>query len=658
MTRNFSAIAALFLAGTLFFAINVLSNATLHSARFDLTEDGLFTLSEGTLNTLAKLDEPIRLRFFYSEKLANDIPGAQAYSQRVRDMLKEFEAKADGKLILEIIDPEPFSEAEDKAVALGIQGLETGGGDKFFLGLAASNMVDGQETIPFFAQDREQFLEYDLTRLIAKLSTGEQPKVGVLTGLPLDIGKGGVEGLMRGNIEPFVLYEQMGEFYDVTLLPKQFLQVDADLDVLVIVQPDNPDLLTRYAIDQFVMRGGRVIAFTDPVSEVAKPPAKTKNPLASPDATSPSSELADLYQSWGIAMDENIIVGDRKNGLRVAVDYQGERQNVAYIAWLGLGKPAFNQEDPVTADLSYMTFAMPGFLTPLEGATTQFTPLISSSTDSGPIEATLILRRAPNPIDLLRDFEPTAQSYTIAARVSGPAASAFPAGPPPLPEDADDVLRERYAALPAHIAQAQSPINIIAVADTDMWDDGWWVQSTSFRGQRIAVPTADNGNFVLGAIENMTGSNELISLRSRARSNRPFTVVAEILASAESRYLAEEQRLEQELKQTEARLAQMERPSSAGMPLPEGGAGQSFISAEQEREIARAREQIAQTRAALREVQRSLREDVDRLAATLRFINIGLMPLIVALAALLFGWIRRQRRKQRARNAWLTEAKQ
>ena len=159
MTRNFSAIAALFLAGTLFFAINVLSNATLHSARFDLTEDGLFTLSEGTLNTLAKLDEPIRLRFFYSEKLANNIPGAQAYSQRVRDMLKEFETKADGKLILEIIDPEPFSEAEDKAVALGIQGLETGGGDKFFLGLAAINMVDGQETIPFFAQDREQFLE-------------------------------------------------------------------------------------------------------------------------------------------------------------------------------------------------------------------------------------------------------------------------------------------------------------------------------------------------------------------------------------------------------------------------------------------------------------------------------------------------------------------
>ena len=658
MTRNFSAIAALLLAGTLFFAVNLLSNATLHSARFDLTEDRLFTLSAGTLNTLAKLDEPIRLRFFYSEKLANDIPGAQAYSQRVRDMLKEFEARADGKLILEIIDPQPFSEEEDEALALGIQGLETGGGDKFFLGLAATNMIDGQDTIPFFAQDREQFLEYDLTRLITKLSTSGLPKVGVLTGLPLDIGKGGVESMMRGNIKPFVLYEQMREFYDVTLLPKQFLQVDKGLDVLVIVHPDNLDLLTRYAIDQFVMRGGRVIAFTDPVSEVAKPPAKTKNPLASPDATSPSSELADLYQSWGIAMDENLVVGDRKNGLRVAVDYLGERQNVAYIAWLGLGETAFNAEDPVTADLSYMTFAMPGFLTPLEGATTRFTPLISSSADSGPIEATLMLRRAPNPVDLLRDFEPTAETYTIAARISGPAASAFPAGPPPLPDEADDVLRETYAALPAHVAQSQSPINVIAVADTDMWDDGWWVQSTDFRGQRITVPTADNGNFVLGAIENMAGSNDLISLRSRAKSNRPFTVVAELLANAESRYLAEEQRLEQELKQTEARLAQMERPNAGGMPPPDGGAGQSFLSSEQEQEIARARAQIAQTRSALREVQRSLREDVDNLAATLRFINIGLMPLIVAVAALLFGWIRRQRRKHRARNAWLEEANQ
>ena len=210
------------------------------------------------------------------------------------------------------------------------------------------------------------------------------------------------------------------------------------------------------------------------------------------------------------------------------------------------------------------------------------------------------------------------------------------------------MLAETYTDLSAQLVESAEPINVIVVADTDLWDDGWWVQTTRFRGQRIAVPTADNGNFVLAAIENMTGSNDLISLRSRAQSTRPFTVVAELLSDAESRYLAEEERLKDELQETERRLARMERPTVSGLPDAEGGAGELFLTTEQEAEIARARAQIANTRAALREVQRTVRQDVDALESTLRFVNIGLMPALISALAVIFGLARRQRRKARS----------
>lgn len=646
MQRSLQAPLALVLTAILFLAVNVLSNATLYSARFDLTQDRLYTLSQGTRNVLAKLNEPVRLQFFFSERLAKNVPGAQVYGQRVRDMLKEFEANSGGNLQLEIIDPEPFSEAEERASNLGLRGLGAQNGEKFFLGLAAANMVDGQEVIPFFTQDREQFLEYDLTQLISKLSTIKKPKIGVISGLPLDIGKGGIEALMRGEIKPFMLYQQMRESFDVEMLTGQFAEIDDAFNVVLIVQPKEMDALTRYAIDQYVLRGGRVIAFTDPVSEVGKPMSRSKNPLTDRDAFSPSSSMPELYRAWGVEMDPNYIVADRAFGQRVMVDNLGEQQDTTYVAWLGLREAALQQGDPVTGELSYVTMAMAGHLKKLPDATTQFTPLISSSTDAALIEATMKLRRAPNPIDLLRGFEPSGERYVMAARLSGDAASAFPNGAPQLPADASPELSESYKALRPHLAKSQQPINVIAIADTDLWDDNWWVEISEYRGERVAVPTADNANLVMAAIENMTGSGDLISLRSRSKSTRPFLVVQELMRAAESRYLEEEERLKTELQATEQRLAQMERPE-AGMPKPDGGAGESLVTPEQEAEIHRAREQIAMTRKALRNVQHSLRSDVEALEDRLRFINIALSPFLVGVAALLLAQLREQRRKAR-----------
>ncbi len=647
MQRNVQAPLALVLTAILFLAVNILSNATLYSARFDLTQDSLFTLSQGTRNVLGKLTEPVRLQFFYSERLAKDVPGAQTYGQRVRDMLKEFEANSGGNLLLEIIDPEPYSETEERAVTLGMQGLPTQQGEKFFLGLTAANMVDGVESIPFFTQDREQFLEYDLTQLISKLSNAKKPKIGVLTGLPLDIGKGGIEAVMRGEIKPFMLYQQMRDNFDVEILTGQFVDIDDSFNVLMIVHPKEMDALTRYAIDQFVLRGGRVIAFTDPVSEVGKPPSRTKNPLTSREAVSPSSSMPELYRAWGVEMDPNRIVADRAFGQRVMVNNLGEEQDTTYVAWLGLHEAALNRSDPVTGELHYIAMAMAGHLQKLPGATTQFTPLITSSDDAALIEATMMLRRAPNPIDMLRAFEPSGERYVLAARLSGDAVSAFPNGPPQLPKDASPELTESYKALRPHLAKSQYPINVIAVADTDLWDDNWWVEVSEYRGRRVAVPTSDNANLVMAAIENMTGSGDLISLRSRSKSTRPFLVVQELMRAAESRYLEEEQRLKTELQASEQRLAQMENPE-AGMAKPDGGAGESILTPEQDEEIQRARAKISETRIALRNVQHSLRSDVEALQDRLRFINIALTPFLVGVAALLLAQWRNQRRKIRS----------
>ncbi len=647
MQNRMLAPIALVLTAILFLAVNVLSNATLYSARFDLTQDGLFTLSDGTRNVLAKLSEPVRLQFFYSERLAKDVPGAQIYGQRVRDMLKEFEANSDGNLLLEIIDPEPFSETEERAATLGIQGLPTQDGEKFYLGLSAANMVDGVETIGFFTQDREQFLEYDLTQLINKLSSAKKPKIGVITGLPLDIGKGGIEAVMRGEIKPFMLYQQMRDSFDVEMLTGQFADIDDAFDVLMIVHPREMDAVTRYAIDQYVLRGGRVIAFTDPISEVGKPPSRSKNPLTDREAVSPSSNMPELYRAWGVEMDPNRIVADRGFGQRVMVNNLGEEQDTTYVAWLGLREASLERGDPVTGELRYIAMAMAGHLQKLPDATTQFTPLISSSDDAALLEATMMLRRSPNPIDMLRKFAPSGDRYVLAARLSGDSVSAFPNGAPPLPKDANPELSESYKALRPHLAKSQQPINVIAVADTDMWDDNWWVEVSEYRGQRVAVPTSDNANFVMAAIENMMGSGDLISLRSRSKSSRPFLVVQDLMRAAESRYLEEEQRLKAELQASEQRLSQMQAPE-AGMPKPDGGAGESMITPEQEAEIQVAREKISQTRIALRNVQHSLRSDVEALQDRLRFINIALTPFLVGVAAILLAQWRNRRRKARS----------
>lgn len=648
--RSGRAVLVLILLALLFVAVNVLAQEFFGQSRIDLTEDELYTLNPGTERALAAIEEPITLRFFFSEEQAQAFPSIRAYGQRVRAMLEEYARRAPGKIRLEVLDPEPFSEAEDQALAYGLQGARTPDGQSVYFGLVAENAIGERARIPFFLAERERFLEYDLTRLIQQLSTPERPTLGLIGGLPLETGPGGQMAMLQGQGQPYMIYEQLRESFEVQRLPPKLTRIPDSIDLLVIAHP-SPRMPqeTLYAIDQFVLGGGRALVFVDPYSQTSASAAPGLGEAAvEASGIELRSDLAPLLAAWGVAYDPQTVVLDRLLALRISAPVDGRPQVWDYPAWLSLGKSQMNQDDPVTADLNLVNLAVVGRLASAENATTTLTPLLTSSDQAMLLPAGEI-KPTPDPTGLLRRMEPTGEHYVLAARIEGPARSAFPDGlpEPQAPEAAggEGAAPENAQPSPAppadatpHLTQSEQDIHVIVVADSDLLADEWWVEVVEVFGERMAMPTADNGAFVFNAAENISGTEGLIGLRGRAVANYPFLAVEEIRRHAEQRYLAEEQRLRAQLEAVQSRLATLEQEAPA-----EG----ALLSPEQEAEIRRFREEMLATRNALRAVQRNLRDDVERLYAWLRFLNIGLMPLVVALVALLIALIRHQRRRRR-----------
>lgn len=632
-TRSTIASAAIVLAVVLFFAVNIVSNAWLSTARIDLTSVGLYSVSDGTRNILRNLPEQITLRFFFSESASVRYATLRAYGSRVRDLLREYEAISGGKLKLEMIDPEPLSEQEDLAVAQGVTGAPIPNGDKIYFGLVGTNQIDGREVIPFFIEDREEYLEYDLTSLIYRLIREKKPKVGVVSNLPFDTGSGGMMAAMQGRSKPFMIYEQLREAYDVVFLEQDFDRVPADIDVVMIAHPKALDDKTQYALDQFVMRGGRALVFLDPWSEISQLPDESGQPMQGSTSTSTES-IPKLLQSWGVSVDGLHVVANADRAQRVA--FGGDP--VEYVAWLALSGEDMSRSDPVTGELTDLNLGSIGAITQTKGATTKFEPLIETTPNSMEIDVPKISRN-PNPDELLRDFVSENKRFVLAARIEGPVKSAFAAPPPVAPAAAGTAAPK---PLPPHIAEAKQPANIILVGDADIFTDSFWVQTQEFQGQRSATPFADNAVFVLNAIENLTGSSDLISLRSRGTSKRPFTVVNEIRSRAERAYLRQQQVLQDKLTATQNRLAELQgrrttqpKPGSSNMQ-------QELVTPEQQAEIEKFKEELIQTRSALRDVQFRLRRDIDRLGNWLAAINVLFVPLVIALTALILAFLRRR----------------
>ncbi len=598
LSRRGYAAAIIALAAVIFVAVNLVSTTLFRTARLDLTENGLFTLSQGTRNIIAKVDEPITLRFFYSKNLTAQYAQVNDYARRVRDLLQEYEDLSGGKIKVEEIDPEPFSEAEDQATAAGITGQALESGEEVYFGLSGTNSVDARETIAYFAPSRENYLEYDVSSLIYRLSNPKKPELAILTSLPL-AGQPGVLG-------PFAIYGELSRMYDIDMLAPQFTQIPSSANVLLIVHPGLLSEEQSYAIDQFVLGGGRALVFVDPKSELAEGLSMSGGGAAI------SSDLMQLFESWGIAYDTRNVVGDKELAIRVGSGNQGEAPS-SYPIWMRLGKDQFNPEDPLSADFAVMNFISAGALSPLKDATTKFTPLATSSTEASLLTGADLQMYRPQ--DLMGAVKPTGQRYTLAARVSGPAKTAYP----------DKNGRK------------DGNVNVIVVADTDMLSDRFWLQTQQIGGQVIGTPFADNYALVLNGVENLSGSDDLISLRVRATRDRSFQVVRQLQAQADEQFREQDEALQQKLQATQQRLAELEK-----------GSGQSgnTVSAAQGDEIEQFRRQLIDTRASLREVQRNLRKDIDALGDLLAFINVALVPILVAVFALVVTFVRRRRRTQ------------
>jgi len=627
-SRRFYAIASIVLAVIIFVALNIAINASVTTARLDLTENRVFTLSQGTKATIAKLQEPITLKFFYSKKVAANYAQIQAYATRVRDLLHNYAALSGGKIILQEIDPEPFTSAEDEAVANGLSGAPTDTGDMVYFGVVGTNTIDGKETIAFFSQEREAYLEYDLTTLIYHLSTPKKPVLGVITGLPLDLGAGGMMASLQGRAQPYIVYEQLRQTYDTRLIPAGFDRIPPDVDVLMIAHPSGIGANQAYAIDQFALRGGRVLVFVDPNSEMAGPSAG----FDPQSGGNPVSDLPRLFKTWGIAFDPSKVIVDRALAQRVQLSEDARDPVTAYPLWLHLTPENFDSHDPLTANLQALNLASVGALSPLKGATTKFTPLVKSSALAMPISADEARAKIP-PQQLLASIRATGITYTLAARISGPIKTSFPDGPPPLPAGAP--------ALPAQAKHSTTDANIIVVADSDILDDRFWVRVQDVYGKRVASTFADNGAFVLNAVENLMGSDDLISLRTRATNNRPFTVVQKLQADAQGQFQSEADALKKKLADTQDRLRALQQ--GGGKDGAEGAQSQT-ISLAQQSEIERFKRELLDTRTQLRDVQHNLRKEVDRLGEWLAFINIALVPLLVAALAMVLAIFRRRRR--------------
>jgi ABC-type uncharacterized transport system involved in gliding motility auxiliary subunit len=611
--------SALSLLAVLFVAVVLISNTLFRGARLDLTQGSLYTLSEGTRNILGKLDEPIHLTLYFSDKATaesnnNGVRSLRLYFDRVREMLEEMRSRAGSKFQLEVIDPLPFSEAEDRASAAGVQGLPLGpGGEKIFLGLVGTNSTDGQAVIPFFDPSKESFLEYDVAKLVHDLTTVKKPEVGFLSGLKMTAE---YDPMSQSAGEPWTVYQQLSQLFDVKTVNTAGLKaIDSNINVLVVVHPKSLNEDAQYAIDQFVLRGGHLLVFVDPDAEMDQGGADPKNPMAAMMA-SKSSDLPALFKAWGVAYSPNEVVLDRVHALTVNSP-RGEAPT-RHPGILRFAQSDMKRDDVVTANLDTVNLASAGYFKLAKDSNNKLIPLIQTGDQAMTVPAER-LKFLQDPGSLLTGFKPTGEHYVLAARLEGKFKTAFP-----------------QRSEEGHLAEAKDSGQILLVADTDLLADRLWVRSQNFFGQKLQSVFASNGDLFINAVDNLSGSSDLISIRGRGTSSRPFTKVEELKATADDRFRQKEQELQDELGETERKLVELQSGKSRDEKF--------VLSPEQQKELENFLKRKVEIRKQLRDVRRQLDADIDALGARLKFINIALMPILLTLGTLAYlGWRHRHK---------------
>ena len=613
--RRLNAFLQIVFAFVIFLSVNLLGNTMMAPARLDLTEDGLFTLNTGTKEILDSLEEPLTIKLYFSEKAATNDPELFRYGHRVRDFLAEFEALSGGKIRLQVIDPEPFSEEREEASSYGVQSIGEGE-DAIFLGLVGFDDTNRLEVIAHFSEDRERFLEFDLAKVVFLLAQEKKPVIGLLSSLPMRFGTGGATAFLQGRGQPYILYSQLIQMFDVVYLEDNFNVIPVNVDVLLVVHPPELSEDQLYEIDQFALSGRPAMIFVDPFAEVSPLMQQGTAGVVYGDAISPSSDMAPLFKAWGVKYSPDQAVVDFNLGQRVEVGNPPNMTYRDYIHWLGVGADQLDENNPITAFLLTINFASAGVLEYVGGENIAFQPLIETS-DGADLVPINLVQLDVDPGVLIQTATPQ-KTYTLAARLTGQAGSAFP----------DKALEQQ--------GLVEGNINVIIGADADIFEDRFWVrvQSDGF-GRDVLVPFADNAAFIVNALDYLSGSDALISLRARGGSKRPLETFHDLRREATVREEAEKETLRARLREVEARLVELQRSTP----------GDEAYSSAREVEIQNFRTQAEGIQRNLSQVQRTLIQTIQTMENRIIFLNMFIVPVLLILIGLLrFGLAKRRKR--------------
>ena len=621
--------------------LSVLVVSFLPSLRIDLTEDRLYSLSDGTRNILSSLNQPVELMFFYSDSATEDVPQLRTYGNRVQELLREIVIASEGNLRLSVIDPEPFSEEEDLATQFGVRAVPvTQGGEGVYFGLVAAQDEEGvpealrvTETMPLIRPDQEEFLEYEFMKIITQVTNPESTIIGLITQLDID---GGFDPMTGQGTQQWMIMDLIRQLYEVRRVDLTSDSIEEDIDILMIVHPEGLSDRFLYAVDQYVLQGGDALVFLDPNADsmVGRSPQGNLIPAGM------SSELPGLLEAWGIEFDNTKVLADNELALRVMMG-QGQRP-MPHLGMLGVQGNFLAQDDVITNRLETINLSSAGAISQLDNTNTTFEPLIVSSSDSMLMDRSFV-ESVTDPTLLFDEFESEDRSFVIAARVSGLIETAFPDGQPTIAEteeesSSDEEEGDEEALEPdaldnvdevseeigvEHISASTEPSNILVFADSDILSDRLWVQVTQFFGQRIPQPFANNGDLIINSMDNLSGGADLSSIRSRGRYSRPFTKVLTLQREADDRLRQEEGELLGRVAETEASLAELSTDED-GNPIGE-------LTTEIQTEIDRFNAELIDTRRRLREVRFQLTEDIEQLGSNLKAANTALVPMLLTL---------------------------
>ena len=602
MQHKLTSSVNLFLLVVVFFALVFVNNQLLSSARLDLTENQVYSLSDGSKQVLQEIDEPINLYFFFSNKASKNMTSLRNYANRVESLLTEYETFANGKLKLQVVDPQAFSEQEDQADQFGLTAANIGvAGEAIYMGLGATNALDEQKTIAFFDPQKEGFLEYEISKLIYQLSEPEQVNITLITDLAI---KGG-QNPMTGQVDPpWTFFTQLEQLYKVEQVGSEITTLPDDTDVLMLLHPKEYSDALLFAIDQYALNGGKILAFLD-VHNESDQMAMMRGLTASGN----SSNLPRLLSAWGVQFNSDNVLLDAMAGLDIRTQSGGV---IRHFGFVGFTTDQLDRKDVLTSNLEVINGASFGVFTQSEDAKTTWLPLVQSTQNSDLMDVgTYAMTQDPE--ELAKAYQTDNQAYVLAGRLSGPANSAFEQAP-------EGVELNK-------ITTSTDNLNVVLVGDTDMLADRFWVQQSNFFGQTISTPFANNGDFITNAIENLGGSDALISIRSRGIFSRSFSKVDELTVIAEQKFRDQEQILQQQLEETEQQLLQLQNQQVEG--------GALVISPEQQLAIDAFMQKKITIRKSLRDVRHQLDKDIESLGNWLKLVNIALAPLILILLLVL-----------------------